>query len=276
MLQQTPVARVAPIWLDWVERWPTPSATAAASAADVLRAWGKLGYPRRAKRLHECATVIATEHGDVVPDDVETLLDPARRRRLHRPGGRVLRLPAASAGGGHQRATGGRARGARTAPMPATPSAVRDLADVAALLPERRVGASVFGGADGTRRDGVHGPVTQVRDLPAERVRVAGARATRRPTGAAAPLAALRGHRPPGARATARRAAGQHVSGRARPARRGVADRHRAAGPRAGFAAGRRAGGADGRRPLRAVWRRRAKRSGAKRSGRTGAGSPTA
>ena len=70
MLQQTPVARVAPIWVDWVARWPTASATAAAGAADVLRAWGKLGYPRRAKRLHECASVIATEYGDVVPDDV--------------------------------------------------------------------------------------------------------------------------------------------------------------------------------------------------------------
>ncbi|MGE2816742.1 A/G-specific adenine glycosylase [Mycobacterium heidelbergense] len=74
MLQQTPVARVLAIWPDWVQRWPTASATAAASAADVLRAWGKLGYPRRAKRLHECATVIARDHGDVVPDDVETLL----------------------------------------------------------------------------------------------------------------------------------------------------------------------------------------------------------
>ena len=74
MLQQTPVARVEPIWRDWIARWPTPSATAAASAADVLRAWGKLGYPRRAKRLHECATVIAADHGDVVPDDVDTLL----------------------------------------------------------------------------------------------------------------------------------------------------------------------------------------------------------
>lgn len=74
MLQQTPVNRVAPIWLDWVARWPTPSSTAAAGAADVLRAWGKLGYPRRAKRLHECATVIATAHADVVPDDVDTLL----------------------------------------------------------------------------------------------------------------------------------------------------------------------------------------------------------
>ncbi|WP_293242212.1 A/G-specific adenine glycosylase [Mycolicibacterium sp.] len=74
MLQQTPVARVEPIWRDWVARWPTPSATAAASAADVLRAWGKLGYPRRAKRLHECATVIANDYGDVVPDDIDTLL----------------------------------------------------------------------------------------------------------------------------------------------------------------------------------------------------------
>lgn len=74
MLQQTPVARVAPIWVDWVARWPTPSATAEAGAAAVLRAWGKLGYPRRAKRLHECATVIADEHGDVVPQDVDTLL----------------------------------------------------------------------------------------------------------------------------------------------------------------------------------------------------------
>ncbi|ORV86147.1 adenine glycosylase [Mycobacterium interjectum] len=74
MLQQTPVARVLPIWPDWVRRWPTPSATAAASAADVLRAWGKLGYPRRAKRLHECATVIARDHDDVVPDDVDALM----------------------------------------------------------------------------------------------------------------------------------------------------------------------------------------------------------
>ncbi len=74
MLQQTPVVRVLPIWLDWVQRWPTPSSTAAAGSAEVLRAWGKLGYPRRAMRLHQCAEVIAEQHGDVVPADVETLL----------------------------------------------------------------------------------------------------------------------------------------------------------------------------------------------------------
>lgn len=73
MLQQTQVARVLPVWSDWVARWPTASATAAASTADVLRAWGKLGYPRRAKHLHECATKIADDHGDVVPDNTETL-----------------------------------------------------------------------------------------------------------------------------------------------------------------------------------------------------------
>jgi A/G-specific adenine glycosylase len=73
MLQQTPVARVEPVWADWLERWPAPSDLAAASRAEVLRAWGKLGYPRRALRLHEAAGVIATVHGDVVPAEVDAL-----------------------------------------------------------------------------------------------------------------------------------------------------------------------------------------------------------
>ncbi|MBV9314145.1 MAG: A/G-specific adenine glycosylase [Pseudonocardia sp.] len=74
MLQQTPVSRVAPIWLEWLARWPVPSALAVALPADVLRAWGKLGYPRRALRLHATATVIATEHADQVPDQLDALL----------------------------------------------------------------------------------------------------------------------------------------------------------------------------------------------------------
>lgn len=74
MLQQTPVARVEPVWLEWMARWPMPSALAAASPAEVLRAWGKLGYPRRALRLREAAEVIGREHNDTVPSDVDTLL----------------------------------------------------------------------------------------------------------------------------------------------------------------------------------------------------------
>jgi A/G-specific adenine glycosylase len=74
MLQQTPVVRVQPIWLEWMARWPVPSALAAETTGEVVRAWGKLGYPRRALRLHAAATVVAAEHGDVVPSDVDTLL----------------------------------------------------------------------------------------------------------------------------------------------------------------------------------------------------------
>jgi A/G-specific adenine glycosylase len=124
---------VEPIWLDWVARWPTPSATAAAGAADVLRAWGKLGYPRRAKRLHECATVIAERFGDEVPSDVETLLTLpgigaytaraiacfAYRRRVPVVDTNVRRVVA--------RAVHGRADAAA--------ASARDLDDVAALLP---------------------------------------------------------------------------------------------------------------------------------------------
>lgn len=58
MSQQTPVARVAPVWEDWMRRWPTPADFAQATRAEVLRAWGKLGYPRRALRLWECAAAI--------------------------------------------------------------------------------------------------------------------------------------------------------------------------------------------------------------------------
>ncbi|PKW13882.1 A/G-specific adenine glycosylase [Saccharopolyspora spinosa] len=74
MLQQTPVNRVQPIWEEWMRRWPRPSDLATEPQGEVLRAWGKLGYPRRALRLHEAAATIAAEHGDVVPSDVDTLL----------------------------------------------------------------------------------------------------------------------------------------------------------------------------------------------------------
>jgi A/G-specific adenine glycosylase len=73
MLQQTPVARVEPVWRHWVDRWPAPADLAAATPADVIRAWGKLGYPRRALRLREAATAIVQRHGGVVPSGVAEL-----------------------------------------------------------------------------------------------------------------------------------------------------------------------------------------------------------
>ncbi len=69
MAQQTPVARVAPVWVEWMRRWPTPSALAAESPGEVVRSWGRLGYPRRALRLREAAVAIRDRHGGVVPDD---------------------------------------------------------------------------------------------------------------------------------------------------------------------------------------------------------------
>ncbi|GGK12187.1 A/G-specific adenine glycosylase [Pilimelia terevasa] len=74
MLQQTPVRRVLPAWREWLARWPTPAALAAAPVADAIRAWGRLGYPRRAMRLHACAVAVTREHGGVVPADLDTLL----------------------------------------------------------------------------------------------------------------------------------------------------------------------------------------------------------
>jgi len=73
MLQQTPVNRVLPIWIEWIERWPTPKDLAEAKKSDLLKAWGRLGYPRRALRLHEAATVIAKKFDNQVPQSLEEL-----------------------------------------------------------------------------------------------------------------------------------------------------------------------------------------------------------
>ena len=74
MLQQTPVARVVPRLERWLERWPTPSDLAASPASEAVRAWDRLGYPRRALALHAAAVAITERHGGVVPDDVPSLL----------------------------------------------------------------------------------------------------------------------------------------------------------------------------------------------------------
>lgn len=74
MLQQTQVARVVPRLEAWLTRWPTPADLAAAPPADAVRAWDRLGYPRRALALHAAATAIAERHDNVVPRDVDALL----------------------------------------------------------------------------------------------------------------------------------------------------------------------------------------------------------
>ncbi|ATG55120.1 adenine glycosylase [Brachybacterium ginsengisoli] len=73
MLQQTPVVRVLPRWREWMERWPEPADLADAPTAEVLRCWDRLGYPRRALRLQECARAIVREHGGRVPHGEEAL-----------------------------------------------------------------------------------------------------------------------------------------------------------------------------------------------------------
>ena len=74
MSQQTPVARVVPAWQEWMRRWPGPAELAQAPTAAVLRVWGRLGYPRRALRLIECARSVVEQHGGVLPDDLDALL----------------------------------------------------------------------------------------------------------------------------------------------------------------------------------------------------------
>ncbi|KHL19273.1 A/G-specific adenine glycosylase [Mumia flava] len=73
MLQQTPVARVLEPYARWIERWPTPAALAAEPAGEAVRAWGRLGYPRRALRLHACAVALTEVYDGVLPEDVDEL-----------------------------------------------------------------------------------------------------------------------------------------------------------------------------------------------------------
>ncbi|MDQ1250492.1 MAG: A/G-specific adenine glycosylase, partial [Actinomycetota bacterium] len=73
MLAQTPVARVIPVWTQWLRRWPEPANLAAEPVAEAIRAWGRLGYPRRALRLHAAAAMITADHGGRVPSDYDAL-----------------------------------------------------------------------------------------------------------------------------------------------------------------------------------------------------------
>jgi A/G-specific adenine glycosylase len=143
MLQQTPVQRVIPLLEAWLVRWPTPAALASEPASEAVRAWARLGYPRRALWLHSAATEITERHGGEVPHDVDALL------ALTGIGDYTARAVAAFAYGQRHpvvdtntrrviaRAVSGRAE-------PAPPSRTRDLQAMSALLPQDRSEAAVF------------------------------------------------------------------------------------------------------------------------------------
>jgi A/G-specific adenine glycosylase len=73
MCQQTQVDRVIPRWHSWLDRWPSPADLAQADVADAIRMWDRLGYPRRAKWLHESAVIIRDVHEGQVPTSTEEL-----------------------------------------------------------------------------------------------------------------------------------------------------------------------------------------------------------
>lgn len=145
MSQQTQVDRVIPHWLEWMERWPTPSALAADEPGEAVRAWKRLGYPRRALWLHRAAVEIAEQHGDEVPADVDALL------ALTGVGPYTARAVAAFAFGdthpvvdtNTRRVIARVVHGRAAAGMPAP----RDLDDMSALLPAGREAAAVFNAA---------------------------------------------------------------------------------------------------------------------------------
>ena len=173
MLQQTPVVRVEPAWRSWMARWPTPADLAAASTADVLRAWDRLGYPRRALRLQECARAVVERHGGVVPSSEPELL------ALPGVGSYTAAAVLAFAYGRRSVVLDTNVRRvlARTVDgvaLPGTEPDRRRGPPRDAVRPRRRRDRRPLGGGvDGARRAGVHGALAALRRLPgAGRVRL--------------------------------------------------------------------------------------------------------
>ena len=146
MLQQTPVVRVIPRLEQWLERWPTPAALAASTPGDAVRAWERLGYPRRALNLHAAAVAITERHGGVVPRDVPSLL------ALPGIGDYTARAVAAFAYGDRHPVVDTNvrrviARAIRGDAEAGPPSTRRDLAAMEALLPDSAADARLFNAA---------------------------------------------------------------------------------------------------------------------------------
>ncbi|MRG61432.1 A/G-specific adenine glycosylase [Agromyces sp. CFH 90414] len=143
MLQQTQAARVVPFWERWMARWPTPAALASEPAAEALRAWDRLGYPRRALWLHAAATELVERHGGEVPRGLDALL------ALKGVGPYTARAVAAFAFGDRHPVvdTNTRrviARAIDGVAVAAPPSAARDLPAMERLLPADREAAHAF------------------------------------------------------------------------------------------------------------------------------------
>jgi len=146
MLQQTPVVRVLPVWLRWMAAWPTPADLAAASTSDVLRAWDRLGYPRRALRLQECARAVTERHAGVVPREEADL------RTLPGVGSYTAAAVVAFAYGGRSVVLDTNVRRvlARTLSGHALPAPTQTAAEVAvaaAVVPERPAEAAAWAAA---------------------------------------------------------------------------------------------------------------------------------
>jgi A/G-specific adenine glycosylase len=73
MLQQTTVKAVIPYYTDFLRRWPTVEALAAAAIDEVLAAWAGLGYYRRVRSLHRCARAVVERHGGRFPETEQAL-----------------------------------------------------------------------------------------------------------------------------------------------------------------------------------------------------------
>jgi A/G-specific adenine glycosylase len=146
MLQQTPVVRVLPVYERWLIRWPTPADLAADSPAAAIRAWERLGYPRRALRLHAAATAITIEHDGVVPPSVADLLT------LPGIGEYTARAVAAFAFGARTPVVDTNVRRVLTRVVrgldePREPATAADRAEMDSLLPEAPAQAARFSAA---------------------------------------------------------------------------------------------------------------------------------
>jgi A/G-specific adenine glycosylase len=73
MLQQTQVDRVLPKYHEWLKKYPTLEALAAAPETEVTETWRPLGYNIRPRRLHAIARESVERYGGALPCDEDTL-----------------------------------------------------------------------------------------------------------------------------------------------------------------------------------------------------------